>query len=311
MNLIFSAFATLAGYRENADANRGTAAYYRCLVVALASAKAQNPGCCVALVTNAPVPAPFDAQLAAAGCEVWACPFDTFRYPADLPWSLAFYKLCALGWVLENKGFDRLAMVDCDTYTQYPLDDLFREAAEAVLLYQVPHPASQPMAAAISRCCDAAWPAGAPHALAHYGGELVAGPAGLLRRFLALCAEADAALRAAGTLPQDGDEVLLCLAAWRAAQTGLPVRGANAYICRYWLGARHYLVSTNYCLTPVCILHLPGAGKDRQLKLLYRRWARRGAFPKREDVWRLCGFPPARPPLLRTTWVRLCAALGR
>ena len=156
MNLIFSAFATLAGYRENADANRGTAAYYRCLVVALASAKAQNPGCCVALVTNAPVPAPFDAQLAAAGCEVWACPFDTFRYPADLPWSLAFYKLCALGWVLENKGFDRLAMVDCDTYTQYPLDDLFREAAEAVLLYQVPHPASQPMAAAISRCCDAA-----------------------------------------------------------------------------------------------------------------------------------------------------------
>ena len=139
----------------------------------------------------------------------------------------------------------------------------------------------------------------------------MAGPAGLLRRFLALCAEADAALRAAGTLPQDGDEVLLCLAAWRAAQTGLPVRGANAYICRYWLGARHYLVSTNYCLTPVCILHLPGAGKDRQLKLLYRRWARRGAFPKREDVWRLCGFPPARPPLLRTAWVRLCAALGR
>ena len=82
MNLIFSAFATLAGYRENADANRGTAAYYRCLVVALASAKAQNPGCCVALVTNAPVPAPFDAQLAAAGGEVGAGPVSTYRYPA-------------------------------------------------------------------------------------------------------------------------------------------------------------------------------------------------------------------------------------
>ena len=67
MNLIFSAFATLAGYRENADANRGTAAYYRCLVVALASAKAQNPGCCVALVTNAPPPQPFLGQLKEAG----------------------------------------------------------------------------------------------------------------------------------------------------------------------------------------------------------------------------------------------------
>lgn len=310
MDLIFSAFASLEGYRENAAANRGAAVYYRCIVVALASAKARNPGCCVALVTNTAVPAPFAAQLAAAGCEVWTCAFDAFRYPAELPWSLAFYKLCALRWVLANRSFDRIALLDCDTYTQYPLDDLFREASEAVLLYQVPHPASQPMAAAISRCCDAAWPAGAPHTLAHYGGELVAGSAALLGGFLDLCADADAALRAANTLPQDGDEVLLCLAAWRAGRIGLPVRGANAYIGRYWLGARHYFVSTDYCLTPVCVLHLPGAGKDRQLKLLYRHWARHGQFPPRKTVWRLCGFPPARPPLVRTALVRLRAALG-
>ena len=186
----------------------------------------------MALVTNAPVPAPFDAQLAAAGCEVWACPFDTFRYPADLPWSLAFYKLCALGWVLENKGFDRLAMVDCDTYTQYPLDDLFREAAEAVLLYQGAAPGQpadggcdQPLLR--RRLARRRAPCAGPlRRRAGGGAGRAAAPVSCpLRR-------SDAALRAAGTLPQDGDEVLLCLAAWRAAQTGLPVRGANAYICR-------------------------------------------------------------------------------
>ena len=309
MDLIFTAFATLDGFRENADANRGSDVYYRCIVVALASAKAQNPDCQVALVTNAPVPAPFDSQLHKAGVTIYQCPFERFRFRADLPWSLAFYKLCALSWVLEHLTFDRCVMMDADTYTQYPLTDLWREADEAVLLYQVPHPASQPMAAAISRCCDAFYPDGAPHVLTHFGGELVAGCRGRLQEFMDLCGEIYQEMQARKVLPQDGDEVILCIAAWRALRTGRPVRAANAYIWRYWLGARHYFVSTNYCLVPICILHLPGSGKDRQLKLLYRRYTKQGVFPDRRAVWRLCGLPAAHPPLLNTLWVRLLAAL--
>lgn len=309
MDLIFTAFATLEGFRENSDANRGRDVYYRCIVVALASARAQNPDCQVALVTNAPVPAPFDTQLARAGVTIYQCPFDKFRFGADLPWSLAFYKLCAMDWVLNNLTFDRCVMMDADTYTQYPLTDLWRETNEAVLLYQVPHPASQPMAAAISGCCDALYPETAPHVLTHFGGELIAGSAHRLREFLALCGEIYNEMQTKQVLPQDGDEVILCIAAWRALRTGQPVRAANAYIWRYWLGARHYFVSTNYCLVPICILHLPGSGKDRQLKLLYRRYVKRGSFPGRKAVWRLCGMPATHPPLLNTVWVRLLAAL--
>ena len=83
----------------------------------------------------------------------------------------------------------------------------------------------------------------------------------------------------------------------------------HAYIFRYWLGGRFYFVSTNYVLDPVCILHLPGAAKDRQLKLLYRYYAGHGTFPPAGRVHRLCGLPAARPPLLRTLWVRLLAKL--
>ena len=309
MDLIFTAFATLEGFRENSDANRGRDVYYRCIVVALPSARAQNPDCQVALVTNAPVPAPFDTQLARAGVTIYQCPFDKFRFGADLPWSLAFYKLCAMDWVLNNLTFERCVMMDADTYTQYPLTDLWREADEAVLLYQVPHPASQPMAAAISGCCDALYPETAPHVLTHFGGELIAGSASRLQNFLALCGEIYNDMQTKQVLPQDGDEVILCIAAWRALRTGQPVRAANAYIWRYWLGARHYFVSTNYCLVPICILHLPGSGKDRQLKLLYRRYVKRGSFPDRKAVWRLCGMPAAHPPLLNTVWVRLLTAL--
>ena len=70
-NLIFGAFATLEGYREGDAANLGRGVYDRCTVVALCSAKARNPGCTVALVTNAPLPEPYAGQLAAAGVEVW------------------------------------------------------------------------------------------------------------------------------------------------------------------------------------------------------------------------------------------------
>ena len=74
-NLIFGAFATLDGYREGDAANLGRTVYDRCTVVALCSAKAQNPACTVALLTNAPVPEPFRSQLTQGGVEIWDCPF--------------------------------------------------------------------------------------------------------------------------------------------------------------------------------------------------------------------------------------------
>ena len=74
-------------------------------------------------------------------------------------------------------------------------------------------------------------------------------------------------------------------------------------------GRAFYYVSTNYTLDPVCILHLPGAAKDRQLKLIYNGYARRGVFPPLNKIYRLCGLPAAHPPLLRTLWTRLLAKL--
>ena len=139
----------------------------------------------MALLTNAPVPEPFRSQLTGGGVEIWDCPFDAYRVPAGTNWALAYYKLCAMAWVLAHRDFARACMIDLDTYTQHPLDDLWRECDEAVLLYQVPHAASQTMTAAISRCFDAVEPAGAPHSLTHFGGELVAGSRARLTAFMA------------------------------------------------------------------------------------------------------------------------------
>ena len=59
---------------------------------------------------------------------------------------------------------------------------------------------------------------------------------------------------------------------------------------------------------PSPIFHLPG-GKNRQLRVLYRWYTKKGAFPAREKVYRLCCFPAAHPPILRSIWVRILARL--
>ena len=305
MNLIFSAFASLPGYREGDAANRGRELYDRCLVVALCSAKGQNPDAEVALVTNAPVPPPFAGQLENAGVRIWQCPFASYRVEAALEWSLAFYKLCAREWVLQTKTCDHLLMLDADTYTQRPLGDLWREADEAVLLYQVPHAASQPMAAAISANYAALY-GGAP-VLTHFGGELLCGSAARLTAFMARCRAVYDTMRQKNLHPHEGDEFITCAAAYQSLAAGEPVRAANAYLFRYWLGARFYFVATNYCRDPVCVLHLPGSAKARQFRVLYRYYARHGRFPADAAVYRWCCFPPAHPPLLKSIWVRLLA----
>ncbi len=309
MDAVLGAFAALPGYRAGEKQQTGAESYYRCAVVALTSAKVRNPGCTVALITNTDVPAPFDAQLAAAGIEVWRHEFDTFTMSADAPWSLAFYKLCALDWAVREKPFDRYLMLDLDTYTQAAFDDVWREADEAVLLYQTPHAASQPMAAAISAHFDALEPDGAPHVLTHFGGEFIAGRRDRLRAFMDLCGEVYREMGAKGVVPKEGDEAVTCAAAYRALRAGQPVRAANSYVWRYWLGARHYFVATNYLLDPVCVLHLPGAARERQFPLLYRYYTRHGAFPPDATVYRWCCLPPARPPLFKTLWVRMRAKL--
>ena len=305
-NLIFGAFATLEGHREGDAANLGSDAYYRCIVVSLCSAKACNPDCDVALVTNAPVPQPYAGQLEAGGVKVLQCPFEQFRVDAALEWSLAFYKLCALEWMVRTTNYRRLLLLDVDTYTQYPYTDLWREVDEAVLLYQVPHAAGQPMTEAISRNYGALY--GGEPVLTHFGGELICGSRQRLTDFVSECAAVYDTMNGQGLRPHEGDEFITCAAAYRSLLAGRPVRAANAYIFRYWVGARFYFVSTNYCNDPVCIFHLPG-GKNRQLRVLYRWYTRKGVFPPREKVYRLCCFPAAHPPILRSIWVRILARL--
>ena len=306
-NLIFGAFATLEGYREGDAANLGRAVYDRCTVVALCSAKAQNPACTVALVTNAPPPQPFLGQLQAAGVEIWDCPFTTYRVPADTNWALAYYKLCAMDWVLAHRDFARAAMLDLDTYTQYPLDDLWREADEAVLLYQVPHAASQGMAQAISHISDAVYPEGAPHVLTHFGGELVAGSKARLQNFLPYCRRYFDTLQTAGITPKEGDEAVWCAAASdRGSSRSRTAESTHIFSVTGWVGGS-ILCPPTMCWTLCASCTCPAPPRTASSNCSTKAIQRPGAFPRRP---RCTACAACRQPV-RRCWPRCGCACGQ
>ncbi len=84
--------------------------------------------------------------------------------------------------------------------------------------------------------------------LTHFGGELVAGSKARLQEFMPYCRRYFEALQQAGVTPKEGTKPSGAPPLTEPAG-GQPVRAANAYIFRYWLGGRFYFVCTNYCWT--------------------------------------------------------------
>lgn len=124
---------------------------------------------------------------------------------------------------------------------------------------------------------------------------------------MAECCNVFDRMQQTGVRSQDGDEAILDAAAYRSQLAGKPVRAANAYVFRYWLGRAFLLCFHELLLRPRLRAAPAGKAKMRQLTVLYHKYTRSGRMPENQTVWRLCCLPAARPPLLRSLWVRLRA----
>jgi hypothetical protein len=195
-------------------------------------------------------------------------------------------------------------LLDCDTLTVSDYVDLNRESVEHILLYDVQHRLSHAHRMRVIEnnrviCGEAV-------SLIHYGGEILCGPATLLRPFVANCAEFARTLRALcesrDVSAQDmGDEQLISMAAHRMATS---IRIANAYLCRYWTGRNFRLLSTNYRFNAVDIWHLP-AEKEGGLQTLYRHLVRHGEFPSSDACAKLAGLDRPNEGRVGSKWRRL------
>ena len=101
--------------------------YMKNCCVALLSAKKYNADSDVALVTNIEAPEPYKKILCDNEILIIKAPFDAFKFADNYKWGLAFYKLCALKYVVENTEYDFYSYLDADVYIQSSFSNIWRE----------------------------------------------------------------------------------------------------------------------------------------------------------------------------------------
>lgn len=261
--------------------------YLKNAIVALVSAKIQNPDARCILNCNFEMDAILKTVAEQAGIEIHSVPYGAFRSKEAFPWAITQYKFDSMAYVLGLMNEeDCMVLLDTDTVCVRKMTEIFEEAKQALILYAVYHGYQQEKRQSIRHNYQKLYNLEQDN-LVHYGGEFFAGNKQLLSELLSCCRKIIELAREREDLePWDDEHVLSIVAEHFMKEKIYP---ANAYICRYWTN-KFYLVSTNFYYNPVHIWHLP-AEKNYGMIVLYEYFQKRHAFPKKKQMAKIMGFP--------------------
>ncbi|MCR5120153.1 MAG: hypothetical protein K6B44_11120 [Lachnospiraceae bacterium] len=319
MNVIATGFAFSFAYDEkygtSAQLSGGTdlgrlEIYMKNMIVSLISIKRQNPDDEVMLIVNTGIPEVFEKYaklLKYGGVVIRTVEYDCFRFPEDFPWSLAAFKLCVLKYLSEQE-YERAMIIDCDTYTVHPYTELWKEADQGLMLYNLGHSYDHEERVIMRKTYERLYPEGRDH-IVHYGGEFICGRREDLKLYADCCKEVYDRMEETGfdvDKVRTNDETVMAFAAAEYKKTKAVIE-SGAYICRYWTDKKFYLVSTNAFYNPVCIWHLPSE-KNRGLLIMYEQFIRNKAFPEVDKAAKIFGIVKGKRPYPLATayaqWVR-------
>ena len=319
MNVIATGFAFSFAYEEeygtSSQLRGGTdlgrlEIYMKNIVISLVSIKKQNPDDEVMFIVNTEPPRAFDKYvtiLQENGVVLRKVEYDCFRFPEDFPWALAAFKLCVLKY-LSEQDYERAMIIDCDTYTVHPFEELWKEADQGLMLYNLGHSYDHEERVIMRNTYAKLYPEGSDH-IVHYGGEFICGTAADLKIYAGYCEEVFERMKETGfdvDKVRTNDETVMAFAAAMYKKTK-PVIESGAYICRYWTDKKFYLVSTNAFYNPVCTWHLPSE-KNRGFLIMYNEFIRKKEFPDIDKAAKIFGIVKAKRPYPIATayaqWVR-------
>ncbi len=283
-NIILIPFAFKEGVRGGVNVSGDTYnTYLKNACVALCSAKHYNPESEVCLATNIKkesLPLEYVEVLEKAGVSVLYVPFDTFVFPNDYQWSLAFYKLCVLKYISE-KDYANICYMDTDIYVQGSFEDIWKEAWQNILLYDINHGLN--VAHYREICEEFSSFTGERKYITHYGGEFFAASSFLAKEFIEELYAIYNKMIEQKFQTTKGDEFVLSLA---ADKMKTKIKNAGAYIFRFWTSYSFRLVSTSYEFNRITLLHMPDE-KNKGFIKLYDRYIKNGKIPKDKKVWKI------------------------
>ena len=301
-NLIMNAFAFKENYKTSMQLqgkmdDKKLALYMENIFVSLKSAALKNPQDDVMLVVNAEIPLQYKTLFEKENIKVKEIPFDRFVMPDNFVWALAFFKLCALSYVVEEENYDKYLLLDTDTITQECYEEMWEECETGVILYPLGHSYHHHDRERIREDYFRLYEK--PMNLVHYGGEYVCGNRTDLCTFMTECQEVYDRMKEKNFQVDDhtGDEKILSIAAAKGKTT--EIVAAVPYIYRYWTND-FYLISTNTVYNPVCIWHLPDE-KEHAMRYFYRYYRKNNCFPDKRKCMRIAGIKLAKRPFNRYT----------
>lgn len=287
-NLLFIPFAYEEG--KNSSVNISTNVfdtYMKNLCVSLISARTANPDIDVVLVCNRQIPEMYEGILKEKQIQIVIEPFDFFVFDDHYRWCLAFYKLNALKKMIDNYDYDNYIFTDADVFVQKPLDNIYLECRDHILLYDINEGLFEKDYQIIT---DEFKSFGIDSFVTHYGGEFFAASRKNAQLFVTECMDIYNEMQRREFITTAGDEFITSIAAHRMPHL---IRNAGAYIMRFWTGY-FYLVSTRYRYNEIAIMHLPGEKRRGFLKL-FDFYTKKNAFPNKNRIYRI--FHLDRQPL--------------
>lgn len=272
---------------------------------ALISAKKYNLESTVALVTNLrseDLPDYITELLNDNNIKLIYVQYDRFVFPDEYGWSLAFYKLCALSYLVESPEYEYFVWLDSDVWVQGSFAAIWEEAKYSLLLYDINHGLNTHNYKIL--CDEVKSFTGSSEYLTHYGGEFFAANRGMALEFINLAEAVYKEMICKKFITTKGDEFITSIC---AKHLKMKVKNASAYICRYWTcGIR--LVSTSYKINRVLILHIPDEKEIGMLKL-FNKYILTGKMPSDKVVWKYLGL--SSPHKIRAIKIQIAKLLKK
>lgn len=250
-----------------------------CCVACVSARTNNNQDTDVALVTNYDVPEKYKNILDKYGVSIITCRFESFSFGASYSWSLAFYKLCALKYVVNEFIYDNYAYLDSDVYVQGSFTHLWDECSRNILLYDILYGYNDKNYDKFLNEIKSFDQSLEPY-ITHYGGEFFAANRDNCKLFIDECELVYNRMAALDFKTTFGDEFITSIAA--SKMRGV-VKNAGCYVFRFWTGT-YRIVSNIYKCNPVAILHVPAEKEHGMINLFDKSLGKGKKLPANEIV---------------------------
>ncbi|EOU1762627.1 hypothetical protein [Clostridium perfringens] len=293
-NLVFVSLAYISEYNGSVNMDeldeKTIDIYLKNSFVCLKTIKKNNPFDDVAVVVNFEIDIKYRKLFEENEINIYKIDYDSFNMPKDFKWSLAFFKLCSLKYVVNNLSYKNYLQLDSDVVCIGNLKDCWEEINEGLMMLSGPFTYNHPLRKLNSEVFLNLY--GENARLVKWGSGFIGANQKTLKSFIEKCEEVYIKLKDINFNCDNsiGDEFITSAAAYLLGN----IRDAQPYMNVYWT-RKFYLVSTNYKYDPIVLIHLPDE-KRTGLIYIYEYFCKYKKLPSDKILYKILGFPKTKRP---------------